>query len=97
MLNPSFENVLKEGDNKYTLVMLVSKRARQLIDNPEPLVETESIKPVTIAIEEIISGKVKYKIKDKTEEEIAEELALEVRKLKYQTDESLVGIVKVDE
>ncbi len=61
MLNPSFDHVLKKGDSRYTLVMLTAKRARQIVDGSEPLVETESNKPVTIAIEEIVSGKVKYK------------------------------------
>ncbi|HLS53923.1 MAG TPA: DNA-directed RNA polymerase subunit omega [Tissierellaceae bacterium] len=60
MLNPSFKGVLREGDSKYTLVMLIAKRARQLIDGAEPLIETESKKPVTIAIEEIVEGKIKY-------------------------------------
>ncbi len=60
MLNPSFKNVLKEGDSKYTLVMLTAKRARQLIEGEEPLIDTESTKPVTIAIEEIVEGKISY-------------------------------------
>lgn len=60
MLNPSFKHVLKKGDSRYTLVMLTAKRARQIIEGSEPLVETESNKPVTIAIEEIVSEKVKY-------------------------------------
>lgn len=60
MLNPSFKDVLKEGDSKYTLVMLTAKRARQIIDGNSPLIETESTKPVTIAIEEIVKGKVTY-------------------------------------
>ncbi len=62
MLNPSFDHVLKEGgDSRYTLVMLTAKRARQLVDGSEPVIETDSIKPVTIAIEEIVQEKVKYK------------------------------------
>lgn len=60
MLNPSFKEVLKEGDSRYTLVMLTAKRARQIIDGSDPLVETEATKPVTIAIQEIVDGKVKY-------------------------------------
>lgn len=51
----------KVGDSRYTLVMLTAKRARQLVDGAKPLVDTSSTKPVTIAIEEIIQGKVKYK------------------------------------
>lgn len=60
MLNPSFKDVLKEGDSKYTLVMLTAKRAREIIDGKEPLIDTDSKKPVTIAIEEIVNGKVTY-------------------------------------
>lgn len=60
MLNPSFEGILKEEDNRYTLVMLVSKRARQIIEGEKPLIETDSKKPVSIAIEEILAGKITY-------------------------------------
>lgn len=61
MLNPSFEGILKEGDSRYTLVMLASKRARQIIEGSKPLIETDSKKPVSIAIEEILAGKITYK------------------------------------
>ncbi len=60
MLNPSFEGILKEGDSRYTLVMLASKRARQIIEGESPLIETDSKKPVSIAIEEILAGKITY-------------------------------------
>ena len=61
MLNPSFDEVLKEGDSRYTLVLLVTKRARQLIEGQSPLIETDSKKPVSIAIEEILAKKITYK------------------------------------
>lgn len=61
MLNPSFEGILKEGDSRYTLVMLASKRARQIIEGAKPLIETDSKKPVSIAIEEILAKKITYK------------------------------------
>lgn len=60
MLNPSFEGILKEGDSRYTLVLLVSKRARQIIEGEKLLVDTDSKKPVSIAIEEILAGKITY-------------------------------------
>ncbi|NLN14160.1 MAG: DNA-directed RNA polymerase subunit omega [Tissierellia bacterium] len=60
MLNPSFDHVMSEGDSRYALVMVTAKRARQLIEGAEPLIETESKKAVTIAIEEIVAGKVKF-------------------------------------
>lgn len=61
MLNPSFDHVLDKGDSRYTLVMLTAKRARQIVEGSESLIETDSHKPVTIAIEEIVAEKVKYK------------------------------------
>lgn len=60
MLNPPLENALKQGDSKYTLVMLTSKRSRQLIGGDKPLIDTDSKKPVSIAMEEISEGKVTY-------------------------------------
>lgn len=61
MLNPSFDHVLKKGDNRYTLIMLTAKRARQIIDGSPALVESDSINPVTLAIEEIVEEKVDYR------------------------------------
>lgn len=61
MLNPSNKQILKEeGDSKYTMVMVVAKRARQIVDGSEPLVETKSSKPVTIALEELLEDKIEY-------------------------------------
>lgn len=61
MLNPSNKQILKEeGDSKYTMVMVISKRARQIIDGAEPLVETKSNKPVTIALEELLQDKIEF-------------------------------------
>ncbi len=60
MLNPSLRNILDQGESKYTLVIAISKRARQLIDGANPMVETTSNKPVTIALEELLEGKLEY-------------------------------------
>ncbi|CAK7021483.1 DNA-directed RNA polymerase subunit omega [Tissierella carlieri] len=60
MLNPSFNELGKRGDSRYTLVMLTAKRARKIIEGAEPLVETNSKKPVSIALEEVLEGKITY-------------------------------------
>ena len=60
MLNPSLINLLKNGESKYTLVMVTSKRAREIIEGSAPLIETNSKKPVTIALEELLEGKIEY-------------------------------------
>lgn len=53
MINPSVVELLEKVDDRYSLVLLSSKRARQIIDGSNPKVETESNKPLTIAINEI--------------------------------------------
>lgn len=60
MLYPSVNDLLKKVDSRYTLVMMISKRARQIVDGDEPLVNTDSNKPVTIAVHEIHQGKIEY-------------------------------------
>lgn len=60
MYNPSINELSKLGDSRYTLVMLAAKRSRQLVEGAKPLIETTSTKPVSIAIEEIIEGKITY-------------------------------------
>ena len=60
MINPSIMDLLQKVDDRYSLVMVTSKRARQLIDGREPLVVTKSKKPLTIAINEVNEGEVGY-------------------------------------
>ncbi len=61
MLHPSISEITKKADSRYTLVMLTAKRARQIVDNSKPYIETESNKPVSIAIGEILEDKITYK------------------------------------
>lgn len=60
MIDPSIVDLLKEIDNRYTLVTMTAKRARQLIEGEEPLVRINSTKPVTISINEISQGAITY-------------------------------------
>lgn len=60
MINPSILSLLKKVDNRYTLAVVTSKRARQLIAGDERLSDCDSNKPVTIAINEINEGKITY-------------------------------------
>ncbi len=53
MINPSITELLEKLPNRYSLVVVVSKRARQLIDGAKPLIQIDSKKPVTIAVNEI--------------------------------------------
>ena len=61
MLNkPTLESLMTTVDSKYTLVTLAAKRARQLTDGDEPLVDVDTTKVVSIAWEEIDQGKITY-------------------------------------
>lgn len=59
IVEPSVTDLLKLVDDRYELIILASKRARQIASGAEKLVETEDKSPVTIAAEEILEGKVK--------------------------------------
>jgi DNA-directed RNA polymerase omega subunit len=59
MINPPLDELLKNTDNRYTLVNVAAKRARQII-NEGHVDDTRSDKAVQIALEEIISAKTKF-------------------------------------
>lgn len=48
----SFREISKISNSRYSLVMLVSKRAREIVDGDEPLVDTKMERPVSIALDE---------------------------------------------
>ena len=60
MIKPSLEELLAQVDNKYALVIIAAKRARQIKEGMLPLVDIDSTNPVTIALEEIATGKIRY-------------------------------------
>lgn len=51
------EKSLQKIKNRYLLVVLAARRARQLGAGFEPLVETKRSKPTIIALEEVAEGK----------------------------------------
>ncbi|MBQ1171529.1 MAG: DNA-directed RNA polymerase subunit omega [Lachnospiraceae bacterium] len=81
MLHPSYSDLMKvvnsevePGEAKvvnsrYSIVMATSKRARQIIDGEEPLVDAaEGAKPLSIAVDELNQGKIKILGDDEEEE-----------------------------
>ena len=50
----------RERINRYTSIVVVAKRARQIIDGVPPVVTGAATKPVSIAIEELESGKIHW-------------------------------------
>lgn len=79
MLHPSYTELMKviNGDSedekvissRYSVVLASAKRARQIIGGDIPLVaESDSAKPLSLAVEELRQEKVKILGDDETEE-----------------------------
>ena len=63
MARVTVEDCLDNVDNRFELVMLSSKRARQLATGgKEPKVAWENDKPTVVALREIASGLVNYDV-----------------------------------
>lgn len=62
MTSPSILQLLEKADCRYTLVVEVSKRARQLIDGVTPLVDTRDKEnmPVSISVDEVNRGLITF-------------------------------------
>jgi DNA-directed RNA polymerase subunit omega len=60
MINPSIGELMKKVDDRFSLCVVVAKRARQLQDGAQPHTKCNSKKPVTIAANELNEGKLFY-------------------------------------
>ncbi len=76
MIHPRIDELLENVDSRYALVIIAAKRARQINnyhhqlgegigfeDAPPPLVESRSKNYLTMSLEEIAEGKLKYAYK----------------------------------
>ncbi len=84
MARITVEDCLDKVDNRFELVMVSSKRARQLqIEGKDPMVDVDNDKPTVIALREIADGLVDAEILvekpvvelEDVEEEMAEAVA----------------------
>jgi DNA-directed RNA polymerase subunit omega len=64
MAFPSLEESLNKVSNRYLLVVLSAKRARQLNRGASARVDSRHKKPTSLALEEIAAAKVEYRVKD---------------------------------
>lgn len=62
MINPSVVDLLEKTKDRYSLVILSAKRARQIIDGASPKISMNSNKPLTLAINEIDQNAFEYDI-----------------------------------
>lgn len=66
MARVTVEDCLEHVANRFELVMVASKRARQIaVRGDQPMVEWENDKPTVVALREIAEGLVKADILDK--------------------------------
>ena len=69
MARVTIEDCLEHVDNRFELVLLATKRARQLVNGVEPLVPWENDKATVVALREIAEGLISSKTVEEPEEE----------------------------
>ena len=47
-------------DNRYRLVIIASQRTKHLMQGSKPQIETKAKKPTTVALEEVLSGRIEF-------------------------------------
>ena len=78
MARVTVEDCLEHVDNRFELVLLATKRARQLVNGVDPLLPWENDKPTVMALREIAEGLITNQIMEEaevTQESIDDELA----------------------
>ena len=73
MARITVEDCIERVGNRFELVLLATKRARQITRGATPLVEIENDKPTVIALREIASGKIDLAILNEITKKSAEE------------------------
>ena len=58
MLHPAMSDLLEKVDNRYLLVNVAAKRARQIAEEAEINELKLTEKPVKLALDDIVSGKI---------------------------------------
>ena len=69
MARVTVEDCLDNVENRFALVLLGSKRARQIANGKEPMVERENDKPTVIALREIAEGLINDDVIDRINRE----------------------------
>ncbi len=60
MARITVEDCVQFVDNRFALVILAGKRARQLMAGARPIVELTKNKPTVTALREVATGKIKF-------------------------------------
>jgi DNA-directed RNA polymerase subunit omega len=78
MARVTVEDCLGKVDNRFQLVLVATKRARQLAKGAQPFVDWENDKPTVVALREIAEDFVTPKILDERPEETESEALAEL-------------------
>ena len=86
MIHPSYVDLMQvvnkgveEGEtpvinSRYSIVMATAKRARQIVDGDEPMIDVpEGEKPLSSAVEELNQGKIRILAENEPDEEDVQE------------------------
>jgi len=73
MARVTVEDCLDKVDNRFQLVLVATKRARQLANGVQPLVDWENDKPTIVALREIAEGLIGPSILDEPTHPVFEE------------------------
>jgi DNA-directed RNA polymerase subunit omega len=82
MARVTVEDCLDHVDNRFDLVLLATKRARQLVNGVEPLLEWENDKPTVLALREIAAGLIDEQVvvpQENEEIDVVDEIAAELQ------------------
>lgn len=66
MARITVEDCLEKVPNRFALVMLVAKRAKQIMRGSKMLVHTKDNKPIVTSLREVAAGKVWYEVDNST-------------------------------
>ena len=77
MARVTVSDCLEKVDNRFDLVLLASRRARQIMDGAEPSLDLENDKPTVVALREIAAGNITEEVLDLVDNPPIEELFID--------------------
>jgi DNA-directed RNA polymerase subunit omega len=84
MARITVEDCLENVDNMFELVLIASKRARQLANGADAKVEWENDKPTVVALREIADGHITQAVLKESDNPVEEELEAQAQVLEQE-------------
>lgn len=69
LVKPRTEDLLKKVDNRYELVIAISKRGRQIIDGSKPMIDVKEDEKSELTVAALELEKSKFEIEEPEENE----------------------------